>query len=94
MEKLYDFLQEHKDQAYTVTELRIAFVLPASNYGREWRDAGTNAQEGFFALDAAIEVLTKIGAVSVREVRSAAYYAFNAPFKKGSWEEDYGSIRI
>ncbi|MCZ6615397.1 MAG: hypothetical protein O6920_06425 [Chloroflexi bacterium] len=75
MEKIYDHLAEHKDEAYSSDELASVLGVESDFRARE-------------IIGHALVVLAQLGAVDIREVRLTKYYTFQLPFKKGDWERD------
>jgi hypothetical protein len=83
MEKAYDYLLTHKDQAYSVEDLMKAlgtetFPVPT---GTSWSTVDAERR-----VEAALNTLVTIGAAEVRVVQAEKYYAFRLPVDKNTWK--------
>ena len=80
MEKLYDFLKDHKAEAYSADELEATFrVAPTTTALFVTRSPEQDA------LGRALAALLEIRAIDTREVRGVTYYAFKRPVDKSNW---------
>jgi hypothetical protein len=75
MVALYDFLEEHRDTAYSEEELyqRFGVVEP-----------GTYIDSSH--LDIALQKIVETGAVEARSVANSTYYAFLRQIDKSTWK--------
>lgn len=76
MEKVYDFLLAHKEQAYAPDEIRTALGVAVFDPDRQ-------------RIEAALETLAELGGIEARKVQGTRYFSFRQALKKGRWEIDY-----
>ena len=72
---VYDFLEEHQDEAYAEEELYQQFGVT---------DPGTYIDSSH--LDIALQKVVETGAVEARSVANTTYYAFLQQIDKATWE--------
>ncbi len=76
MREVYEWLTNHSDLAYSVSEIAEALLgpEPVQRHGMD-----------IMYLDKALDVLVGIGALEQRIVRGTGYYAFLQEFDTGTW---------
>lgn len=76
MERVYDHLRAHRDQAFSLDDL-AGFFQPKADPSDPFSPRAR--------MGGAVEVLHSLGAIERRVVRSQNYYAFFHEFDKDSW---------
>lgn len=78
MQQAYLLLAEHRDQAYSETEIQGRVQAnPAS-----WKD-----------LSVALQTLVKLAAIESRLVKGTAYYAYWNDMHTDSWEQNFEDVK-
>ncbi|MBI4340032.1 MAG: hypothetical protein HY680_08795 [Chloroflexi bacterium] len=95
MTRIYDFLHNQKEQAFSQLELQTGLGLlepqekGVAAYGQYSKDH-EQFLENTRRFDLALERLVELKGVAKRDVDNTSYYAAGRPMKKGEWRWDMG----
>jgi len=73
MKRIHDFLAQHRDEAFTLSELGQALGVPLASWLR--------LSSGELAFLRAVDKLVEAGAVATKHIENIPYHAWRAPLE-------------